>query len=134
MFEKHPAGGDLAIQKRMQQRQMVFTIYFLYALVPLSAGLTGLLAVAVNYIQRANVQGSFYEPHFHWQIRLFWETMVWLTLAFLTFCLAHFGLSLFFGLVGLGRFIYRLVRGLYCLNRNKLLPIEHSLTSSTTPA
>ena len=124
MFEHHPAGSDLAVQKQIQQRQMVLMVYVLYALAPPSVGLTGLLAVAINHVQRGRVRGSFYESHFHWQMRLFWESMVWLALGFLT--MGYHYIGLFFWFLGLIRFVYRLVVGLYCMNRSQLLPIERS--------
>jgi uncharacterized membrane protein len=124
MLEQHPVGGELAVQKRIQQRQLVWIVYVLYALVPLSAGLTGLFAVVINYFQRGSVRGSPYEAHFIWQIRLFWESIFWLVLGFLTVWFYYLGL--FFLLIGLGRFIYRLVLGFYCLNRGKSLPIQPS--------
>lgn len=44
-------------------------------------GLPSLLAVFLNYLKRSDVQGSWLESHFQWQIRTFWFTFLWLIIA-----------------------------------------------------
>lgn len=119
-----PAGHQRQARahKLAQQRQVALIVYVLYALAPLTAGLTGLLAVGINYFQRDEMLGSVYESHFRWQILLFWESMFWLLLGFLTVWFHYLGLGIL--LWGLIRFIYRLVIGFSCLNRGKPLPIK----------
>ena len=46
-------------------------------------GLPSLAAVALNYLKRGEVAGTWLESHFRWQIRTFWFTLLWLVLSFL---------------------------------------------------
>ena len=41
-------------------------------------GLPSLLAVFLNYLKRGEVNGTWLESHFRWQIRTFWFTLLWL--------------------------------------------------------
>jgi uncharacterized membrane protein len=128
MVDPDRPGVDLAAAVLAQQRQLVLVGYVLYALTPLTAGLSALLAVALNYSQRRGLQGGGYEPHVVWQIRLFWESLGWVALGFVTVWVFYLGL--FFMFLGLLRFIYRLVVGFYCLSRGKPLPLSLNTNES----
>jgi uncharacterized membrane protein len=41
-------------------------------------GLPSLIAVFLNYLKRSEVNGTWLESHFQWQIRTFWFTLLWL--------------------------------------------------------
>ena len=41
-------------------------------------GLPSLVAVPLNYLKRGDVNGTWLESHFRWQIRTFWFTALWL--------------------------------------------------------
>ncbi len=41
-------------------------------------GLPSLVAVFINYLKRGDVNGTWLESHFRWQIRTFWFTFLWL--------------------------------------------------------
>jgi uncharacterized membrane protein len=41
-------------------------------------GLPSLVAVFLNYLKRGEVNGTWLESHFRWQIRTFWFTALWL--------------------------------------------------------
>jgi len=41
-------------------------------------GLPSLCAVLLNYLKRGDVNGTWLESHFRWQIRTFWFTALWL--------------------------------------------------------
>ena len=41
-------------------------------------GLPSLVAVLLNYLKRGDVNGTWLESHFRWQIRTFWFTSLWL--------------------------------------------------------
>ena len=41
-------------------------------------GLPSLIAVFLNYLKRSDVNGTWLESHFRWQIRTFWFTALWL--------------------------------------------------------
>ena len=39
-------------------------------------GLPSLIAVFLNYLKRSDVNGTWLESHFRWQIRTFWFTLL----------------------------------------------------------
>ncbi|QLQ26468.1 MAG: hypothetical protein HZT41_17990 [Dechloromonas sp.] len=41
-------------------------------------GLPSLVAVFINYLKRSEVNGTWLESHFRWQIRTFWFSFLWL--------------------------------------------------------
>ena len=43
-------------------------------------GLPSLIAVFLNYLKRSDVNGTWLESHFRWQIRTFWFTVLWLVI------------------------------------------------------
>ena len=55
----------------------------------------------INYVKRGDVQGTWLETHFRWQIRTFWFGLLWVVLCGL-FVLATLGLGLFFVWIPLG--------------------------------
>lgn len=44
-------------------------------------GLPSILAVVMNYARQPDVEGTWLEPHFRWQIRTFWYAMLWMLVA-----------------------------------------------------
>jgi uncharacterized membrane protein len=87
------------------------------AVTVVGAFLTGwpsLIAVILNYVKRGDVQATWLESHFRWQIRTFWFGLLWVALCVL-FIVVTLGVGLLIawiplGIVGLW-FIYRIVRG-----------------------
>jgi uncharacterized membrane protein len=75
-------------------------------------GLPSLIAVCLNYLKRGDVQGTWLESHFRWQIRTFWFTALWLVVyGFLLITFIGIPLALLLiALLGLW-VIYRVVRG-----------------------
>ena len=85
-------------------------------------GWPSIIAVIINYVKRGDVQGTWLETHFRWQIRTFWFGLLWVALCGL-FVLATLGLGIFFvwfplGLVAIW-FIYRVVRGWSALSNGR---------------
>jgi uncharacterized membrane protein len=80
-------------------------------------GWPSIIAVILNYVKRAEVEGTWLESHFRWQIRTFWFSLLWVVVAVLI-GLTVVGLPLTFGiLVGVTFWlIYRVVRGWLALN------------------
>jgi uncharacterized membrane protein len=80
-------------------------------------GWPSIIAVILNYVKRAEVEGSWLESHYRWQIRTFWFSFLWVVIAALI-GLTVIGLPLTFGiLVGVTFWlIYRVVRGWLALN------------------
>jgi uncharacterized membrane protein len=65
--------NTIDIQK---ERHLVFVIYILYALSAF-VGFTAIAAIIMNYIKKADVQGTFLESHYRWQMRTFWFGLLW---------------------------------------------------------
>jgi uncharacterized membrane protein len=93
-----------------------------------TAFLTGwpsILAVILNYIKRAETQGTYLESHFSWQIRTFWYSLLWLLIAgALTITVIGIPLA-FLMVVGVGVWvIYRFIRGFIQLSNNQAMPFH----------
>jgi uncharacterized membrane protein len=77
-------------------------------------GVPSIIAVIMNYMKRAEANGTWLESHFRWQIRTFWSGVIWVALCSL-FVVLTLGLGLFIvwlplGILGLW-FVYRIARG-----------------------
>jgi uncharacterized membrane protein len=85
-------------------------------------GWPSIIAVVINYVKRRDVQGTWLESHFRWQIRTFWFGVLWVALC-LVFVVATLGVGLLvawlpLGLVGLW-FIYRIGLGWWRLTERR---------------
>ncbi len=101
----------------------------LLALAPLTAGLSAVGAVVINHLKRSEVAGTPFESHFRSQRQMFWRSLVWLVVGFLSVWWHYLGLVFFLG--GLGWFVFRLVRGFAYLSEGKPLPGRVSVMSAT---
>jgi uncharacterized membrane protein len=85
-------------------------------------GWPSIIAVILNYVKRGEVQGTWLESHFRWQIRTFWFGALWVGLCVL-FIVFTFGVGIIvawipLGLIGIW-FIYRIARGWIALNNGQ---------------
>lgn len=76
-------------------------------------GLPSLIAVFLNYLKRSDVQGTWLESHFTWQIRTFWFTLLWLVIsALVMFTIIGIPFAAWVMIPVLGLWVgYRVVRG-----------------------
>jgi uncharacterized membrane protein len=85
-------------------------------------GWPSIIAVILNYVKRSEVQGSWLESHFRWQIRTFWYGLLWVSLCVL-FVIATLGIGILIAWLPLGLvsiwFIYRVARGWIALNNRR---------------
>ena len=85
-------------------------------------GWPSIIAVIINYVKRGDVQGTWLESHFRWQIRTFWFGFAWAALCGL-FVLVTFFVGIIVVWIPLGLlalwFIYRIVRGWQALSRGR---------------
>ena len=104
------------VDEREKANKTVATIiYALYA-ASLVIGITGLVAIVMNYVKRGEVAGSWLESHFRWQIRTFWFSLLWAVIGMITaFVVVGWAILL----ADLVWFIYRIVKGWLRLNDNK---------------
>ena len=61
-------------------KQLTMIIYILQA-ASFVVGITGIVAVVMNYVKRDDTPGTLYESHFAWQIRTFWWSLLWAVVA-----------------------------------------------------
>jgi uncharacterized membrane protein len=91
-------------------------------------GWPSIIAVVINYIKRDEVQGTWLEGHFRWQIRTFWFALAWALLVAavsipLTLILVGFA-TWAMGMFALGVWaIYRIARGWLRLNDRLGMPL-----------
>ena len=80
-------------------------------------GLPSLVAVLLNYLKRGDVNGTWLESHFRWQIRTFWFTALWLVVYGLLI-ITIIGIPLAWILIALlGLWVgYRVIRGWLALS------------------
>jgi uncharacterized membrane protein len=99
-------------------RTLTHILYALYAIHWVTGGLTGLVAIIINYIKRGDVENTPYEPHFTWQIRSFW----WALLGYVIgFALIWVGVGfLIIGAVSVWT-LYRIIKGWLFLYEQKML-------------
>ena len=109
--------GDAA--KLESLKQLTLIIYVLYAL-SLFVGITGIVAIVMNYLKREDAQGTLYESHFTWQIRTFWWGLLWAVIGFATVWLLVGFVVLAVNSIWL---IYRVVRGFLNWNDGKAMPV-----------
>ncbi|HUN94125.1 MAG TPA: hypothetical protein VMU33_18885 [Burkholderiaceae bacterium] len=91
-------------------------------------GWPSIIAVIINYVKRGEVEGTYLESHFRWQIRTFWFALLWAILVaavsslllvvligFATWSLGMFALAIWA--------IYRVARGWLALRDGKAMPV-----------
>lgn len=99
-------------------RNLALAVYALQVAGFFLGGIPTLIGVIINYVKRGDVQGTWLESHFRWQIRTFWFGLLW----------GVIGAVLVFVYVGVVILvantvwmIYRIVKGWLYLNDNKPL-------------
>jgi uncharacterized membrane protein len=118
-FEPYP---PTVVQDSADPRNMrTFThiLYALYAFYWLSGGLTGLVAIILNYIKRGDAAGTPYEDHFTWQIRTFWWSVLGHIIGFALIWVLGLGF-LILGVAWVWT-LYRIIKGWLYLYENKTL-------------
>ncbi len=108
-----------ADEKTASLKTLTTVIYALYALA-LFAGIGAIGAIVLNYIKREEVQGTWLESHFRWQIGTFWWSVLWLVVGSLTWIILIGWLV--WGVAAIW-FIYRIAKGWLNLNDNKPMPV-----------
>jgi uncharacterized membrane protein len=110
---------DLSAEKLASLKTLTLVCYILYGLSWIT-GISGIVAIIINYVKRDDTRGTIYESHFAWQIRTFWIGLVIAIVGFITtFILIGF-VILFAGAIWT---IYRLVKGFLNWNDNKPMPV-----------
>ena len=109
------AGPPAERTDLLQLKKVTMVVYGLQA-ASFIFGITLIAAVIVNYIKKEDVQGTWLESHFRWQIRTFWFALLWGFIGALTI-LAGIG----FAVIGINVIwvVYRIVKGWLRLTEGK---------------
>jgi uncharacterized membrane protein len=79
-------------------------------------GIPVLIGLALNYYKKADVQGTWLESHFNWQVKTAYIVLALLAISGLTL---DFGLGIFILLGTVVWMVYRIALGWYALNANQ---------------
>ncbi len=112
-----PPAPDAAKLESLKQLTMI--IYILQA-ASFVVGITGIVAIVMNYVKREDTVGTLYESHFAWQIRTFWWGLLWAVIGFLTTVVLVGFVILFANFVWC---IYRIVKGFLSWNDGKPMSV-----------
>ncbi len=126
-FDSKPtASATQLVRSAEEQRLHTLThiLYALYALSYLTAGMSALAAIIINYIKREDTAGTLYASHFTWQIRTFWWSLAW---GILGFVLAIVAVGFIVMWVSAIWMLYRIVKGWLYLYDTKPMPTSGSV-------
>ncbi|WP_150047965.1 DUF4870 family protein [Methylomonas rhizoryzae] len=115
--------SDVSIQKSNDEKmqflkRMTASVYLCQILTFMLAGLPLLLGVAINFLKKNDVQGTWLESHFEWQIKTTWVALAGFALAGLTFTL---GAGIFVLIITVVWMLYRIAIGWYALTDGKAI-------------
>jgi uncharacterized membrane protein len=87
-------------------------------------GWPSIIAVILNYVTRSNVNGTWLESHWRWQLRTFWLTAAWaVAAALLVFTIIGIPFAWLI-LLALGIWLlYRVIRGWLALLDKRSMPV-----------
>jgi uncharacterized membrane protein len=97
-------------------KKVTAMVYLCQVLAFALAGLPLLVGVIINFIKRNEVQGTWLESHFNWQIKTVWITLAGFALAGLTFGI---GIGFFILIPTIVLQVYRIAIGWTALNSDK---------------
>jgi len=102
------------------EKKIVLSVYILQA-ASFLIGITYFIAVAVNYLQRGAVAGTWLESHFRWQINTFWFSLLWFVIGGATLVWA---IGYFILIADVIWMIYRIVQGWANLVRDQPMYLQ----------
>jgi uncharacterized membrane protein len=97
-------------------KKLAAAVYLCHVLAFAFAGLPLLVGVAINFMRQDEVQGTWLESHFDWQIKTVWIALAGFALSGLTF---EFGIGFFILIATVVLMIYRIVVGWTALNADQ---------------
>ena len=100
-------------------QRLAMIIYALQAASLFTGTLTLFAGIIINYVRREDVQGTWIESHFIWQIKTFWYSLIWAVIgAVTTLFLIGWAILLAASLW----LIYRIVKGWVYLSERRPMP------------
>ncbi|MEZ0148613.1 MAG: DUF4870 family protein [Candidatus Reddybacter sp.] len=117
MDEKARVVSGVEVQEELSLKTITTVIYALQA-ASFFIGLSFVAAIIVNYIKQPEVEGTWLESHFLWQIRTFWFSVLWSIIGFvLVFVLVGY-LVLLADAIWV---IYRIIKGWMNLSEGRAM-------------
>ena len=117
MGENTEMTGARGMQDEQTLKTITSVVYALQA-ASFFIGLTFIAAVIVNYIKQTEVEGTWLESHFRWQMRTFWFSLLWSIIGFvLVFVLVGY-LVLLADAIWV---IYRIIKGWVALSEGQAM-------------
>lgn len=111
-------NSQLDAEKLQALKRLTATVYLCQLLCFALVGLPLLIGVFINFMNRDDVQGTWLESHFNWQIQTAWVTLAGFALAGLTLGMG-IGLYILFPTIIL--LVYRIVIGWNALNAGRAI-------------
>jgi uncharacterized membrane protein len=108
-------------EKLQALKTMTSIVYLCQVLTFAFAGLPLLIGVAINFYKRSEVEGTWLESHFNWQIKTVWVTLAGFAIAGLTYAIA---IGIFILIITLVFLVYRIAVGWTALTANKPIKEE----------
>ena len=102
--------------KMQTLKKVTAGVYLCQALTFMLAGLPLLLGVAINFYKRRDVQGTWLQSHFDWQIKTVWITLAGFAVSGFTL---EMGVGFLILIATIVLLIYRIIIGWYALNDDK---------------
>ena len=106
-------------------KRLLWWLYLMHGLSMIfSLGALSFVPLIINYLKRADTEGSFLHSHHSWQIRSFWWYIIWMAIGVVLF-ITVFGIpaAMLIWFVAWVWKAYRLIRGFLDLNANKAMPV-----------
>lgn len=100
----------------IKSRRTITIVVYILQVLAFFIGITGIIAIIVNYVKRSDMQGTWLASHFRWQIRTFWFGLLW---GFVGLLLLKVYIGVLVALANAVWVIYRIVRGLLAVIDNK---------------
>ncbi|WP_089725131.1 DUF4870 family protein [Candidatus Thiosymbion oneisti] len=94
--------------EKTKSAKTITTVVYALQAASFLLGITFIVAVIINYIKKGDVQETWLDSHFRWQIRTFWFSLLWLILGLVTYFI---GVGYVILIVNMIWIIYRIVRG-----------------------
>ncbi len=114
-----PAGVPASADAATKLLKDIARIVYILQLSSLAVGITFFAAVIINYLKRKDVEGTWLESHFRWQIRTFWWCLLWACVGLAT---AVIIIGFFVLMATVIWMLYRAIKGLTNLEEGKPMP------------
>ena len=100
-----------------QNKTLTLVVYGLQAAAFLF-GITAIVGVVINYVKKSEVQGTWLESHFKWQIRTFWWSLLGFVIGIFTWFIL---IGILISILTYAWVVYRVVKGFLRFNSQQAM-------------